>query len=68
MLQANPVAGNREGARRRAAARFSLRARLLLLVVASIMPLLAFSLAGQYLEYRRALTAPASRPSISPAA
>jgi signal transduction histidine kinase/ActR/RegA family two-component response regulator len=56
-LQANPVSGKREGAPWRAALGLSLRARLLLLVVASLMPLLAFSLVSQYLEYRQAVAA-----------
>jgi len=36
----------------RVAGRLSLRARLLLLVVACVVPLLGFSLGGQYLQYR----------------
>jgi hypothetical protein len=54
MLQANPVSGNRERARWRAAPGLSLRARLLLLVVAGVLPLLGFSLGSQYLQYRDA--------------
>jgi hypothetical protein len=53
--QANPILGSRE--RWRAAPALSLRARLLLLVVASVMPLLAFSLVSQYLQYRQAVAA-----------
>jgi signal transduction histidine kinase/ActR/RegA family two-component response regulator len=61
ILQANPVLGNRDGARWRAAPRLSLRARLLLLVVASVMPLLAFSLGSQYLQYRQAVDSTGQR-------
>jgi hypothetical protein len=55
--QANPGSGNGERSRWRASLRLSLRARLLLLVVASVMPLLAFSLGSQYLQYREAAAA-----------
>jgi signal transduction histidine kinase len=41
----------------RASGRLSLRARLVLLVVASVVPLLGFSLASQYLQYRDAVAA-----------
>ena len=41
----------------RGAAGLSLRTRLLLLVVASVMPLLAFNLGSQYLQYRDAVAA-----------
>src|SRR5262245_34931205 len=56
MLQANP---EREAGQRspgRASGLMSLRVRLLLLVVASIVPLFAFTLASQYLQYRDAIT------------
>jgi hypothetical protein len=54
MLQANPVSGNRERARSRASPGLSLRAPLLLLVVASVLPLLGFSLGGTPFRYRTA--------------
>jgi signal transduction histidine kinase len=57
MLQANPDPGSGQRSRRRASGLLSLRARLLLLVLASIVPLFAFSLASQYLQYRDAITA-----------
>jgi signal transduction histidine kinase len=41
----------------RVAGRLSLRARLLLLVVACVVPLLGFSLGGQYLQYRQTVAA-----------
>ena len=37
-------------------AALSLRARVMLLVVASVLPMLTFSLASQYLQYREAVT------------
>ena len=55
--QGNPVLADRERRPRRSAAGLSLRARLLLLVIASVMPLLAFNLGSQYLQYRTAVTA-----------
>jgi hypothetical protein len=55
--QENPVLEDRERQPRRNAAGLSLRTRLLLLVVASVMPLLAFNLGSQYLQYRAAVTA-----------
>jgi hypothetical protein len=53
--QPNPGFGN--GPRWRKAGRLSLRTRLLLLAVASMVPLLAFSLGIQYLQYRDAVAA-----------
>src|ERR1700687_697443 len=44
-----------------ASRRLSLRARLLLLVVACVVPLLAFSLGSQYLQYREAVAATGQR-------
>src|SRR5262249_15264025 len=56
MLQANPDPGSSQRSRWHASG-LSLRARLLLLVLASIVPLFAFSLASQYLQYRDAIAA-----------
>jgi signal transduction histidine kinase len=53
MAQTSPAPENR----RRGGDRLSLRARLLLLAVASMVPLLAFSLGSQYLQYRDAVAA-----------
>jgi hypothetical protein len=55
ILQENPVSEGRGP--RRSAAGLSLRTRLLLLVVVSVLPLLAFNLGSQYLQYRAAVTA-----------
>ena len=57
MVQASSDDG--DGKRRpwNAPGRLSLRARLSLLVVACVVPLLAFSLGSQYLQYRDAVTA-----------
>ena len=57
MSQANPVSGDGSRSHWRAAAGLSLRTRLLLLVVASTVPLLGFSLGSQYLQYRSAVAA-----------
>jgi signal transduction histidine kinase/ActR/RegA family two-component response regulator len=57
MLQANSDLGLGQRSQRRTSGLLSLRARLLLLVVASIVPLFAFSLASQYLQYRDAIAA-----------
>jgi hypothetical protein len=57
ILRAIPAPEGGKAARWRGPAGLSLRARLLLLVVASIMPLLAFSLGSQYLQYRQAVAA-----------
>src|SRR5437764_11724887 len=52
---ANALGGPRQHGRE--SGKLSLRARLVLLVVASVVPLLGFSLAGQYLQYRDAVAA-----------
>ena len=57
ILQENPVPEDRERRPRRSAAGLSLRTRLLLLVVASVLPLLALNLGSQYLQYRAAVAA-----------
>ena len=54
MLQTSAQSEDREG---HAPGRLSLRARLVLLVVVSIVPLLAFTLAGQYVQYREMVAA-----------
>jgi signal transduction histidine kinase/CheY-like chemotaxis protein len=55
MLQRNARQDERVRRWWRAPARLSLRARLVLLVVVSIVPLMAFGLANQYLQYRDAI-------------
>ena len=55
MLQSRIPSDQSERPRWRGAERLSLRARLVLLVVASLVPLMAFSLVGQYLQYRDAV-------------
>jgi signal transduction histidine kinase/ActR/RegA family two-component response regulator len=55
--QENHVSEGGEHRPGRLAAWLSLRTRLLLLVVASVMPLLAFNLGSQYLQYRDAVAA-----------
>jgi signal transduction histidine kinase len=57
MRQAKFDVTDRKDARWRVSRRLSLRARLLLLVVACVLPLLGFSLVGQYLQYRQAVDA-----------
>jgi uncharacterized membrane protein YgcG len=59
--QANPVSEDDTRSRRREVAGLSLRTRLLRLMVASILPLLAFSLGSQYVQYREAVTATGQR-------
>jgi signal transduction histidine kinase len=57
MVQASSDAGDGKRPPWYAPGRLSLRTRLLLLVVACVVPLLAFSLGGQYLQYREAVAA-----------
>ncbi|HEY6256937.1 MAG TPA: ATP-binding protein [Xanthobacteraceae bacterium] len=59
ILRANPTSGNDKRSGR--AGGLSLRARLLLLVVASVVPLLGFSLGSEYLQYRDAVAATGQR-------
>jgi signal transduction histidine kinase len=57
MLQENSDKDDVKRPQWRASGRMSLRARLLLLVFACVVPLLAFSLGSQYLQYREAVAA-----------
>jgi signal transduction histidine kinase len=57
MVQASPDAADGKRPPWYARRRLSLRTRLLLLVVACVVPLLAFSLGSQYLQYREAVAA-----------
>src|SRR5712671_5162489 len=61
MVQASsdPVGGRRPSGH--GSGRLSLRARLLLLVVACVVPLLVFSLGSQYLQYREDVAATGQR-------
>jgi signal transduction histidine kinase len=57
MVQASSDPGDDKHRRWRASRELSLRVRLLLLVIASVVPLLGFGVGGQYLQYREAVTA-----------